>query len=129
MLFEHPIVQLSNGLRVANFSSAHPFTFSDGTVLPGCALEMGKALELQKTEVPVVNSHGRWADVRLVFELSEPVATALAVLEARPDVDIVLVPLPVLEAIRETELDFPKARVMRAVDRVTRTVCIDKFCV
>lgn len=28
------ITKLSNGLRVANFSSPHPFTFEDGSVIP-----------------------------------------------------------------------------------------------
>lgn len=31
---ERPIVELSNGKLVANFSSPHPFTFTDGNILP-----------------------------------------------------------------------------------------------
>lgn len=59
------IVKLSNGKKVANFSSAHSFTFTDNTVLPGVSIELCQKLELKVNEN--ISKNG---DVKLSFEIT-----------------------------------------------------------
>jgi hypothetical protein len=127
---EYPVVTLSNGLRVANFSSPHQFLFEDGTVLEACSPERAKRLMLvqHETEVPTGK---QWTDIELRFDMSEVVVSALKEPHADEEVDIVLVPFPVLQVLQHTELLglFYKCRVIRVADRVTKAIHIDKFCV
>ena len=44
------IFTLKNGLRVANFSSPHPFTFTDGTIIPAVEDEKARNLMLEVKE-------------------------------------------------------------------------------
>ena len=132
-----PIVTLSNGLRVANFSSPHSFEFEDGTVLPACEEERAKETQLNKVEreTPHAVLEGV-VDVSLVFEMSDVCRAALEEAEAlaeKGDVDIILVPFPVREALcRErgvASLAGTPFRVILTKDRVTRTVFTSRFCV
>lgn len=122
-----PKVSLSNGLRVANFSSPHPFTFEDGSVLEACSAERAKTLMLGSIEVETPN-RGGWTDIGLEWELSAAVEDALIELEQDDEVDIVLVPFPVMTALKEAGRDVGKARVIRVRDRVTKEIHIDRFC-
>ena len=40
------IITLSNGKKVANFSSPHPFTFTDGSVIPAVSNEESERLKV-----------------------------------------------------------------------------------
>lgn len=122
-----PKVSLSNGLRVANFSSPHAFTFEDGSVLEACAPERAKALMLESVETEVQNPGG-WVDISLEWKLSDEVSDALIELEQDDEVDIFLVPFPVMTALKEAGRDVGKARVIRVKDRVTKEIHIDRFC-
>ena len=128
---EHPIT-LVGGIRIANFSSPHPFLFTSGEELPGCSPEISKSLMLHTTEVEHLNVCG-WIDIELRFEMSEIVEDALNALCDQDNVDIVLVPLPVLRAADNSEGMHPsvkeKARVCRVADRVTKALFPDRFCV
>jgi len=144
-----PVVVLSNGLKVANFSSPHPFTFDDGSVLPGCSPEMSRSLMLDAREEETRSECGRFSNINLSFDMSETVFEALESLSDL-DVDIVLVPLPVMQAAkawfneiappspRSPRYDdddkrffkgFSKLRTCRVADRVSKTVYHDKFCI
>jgi len=130
-----PIVTLSNGLRVANFSSPHPFTFVDGTILPACSNDRARALMLDVTED--INPHNiGGVDIGLIelsFQLSGDVdaeVTRLLKLEHK-GFDLVLCPLPVLNAISSIGWRHPVEKIfvgIRIADRVTKTCYIDKFC-
>lgn len=128
---DHPIVRLSNGVTVANFSSPHPFTFEDGTVLPACSEIVTDLGTLDQQEI-IYARHEKFNDIHLRFALNENIVKALDDLH-KEDIDIILVPFPVLEAIKESSYDlfthFPKVRVIRVVDRVRKTISCDKFCV
>jgi|APGre2960657404_1045060.scaffolds.fasta_scaffold150721_1 hypothetical protein len=121
-----PVVELKNGIRIANFSSPHPFKFDDGTILPACSPERAKALMLESTEREI--PRGRWTDIELEFSLSDSVRQAVRELELRTDIDIILVPFPVLEALEKAECYTQKCRVVRVADRVNKTIYSDKFC-
>ncbi len=73
---ETPMVELSNGLVVANFSSPHSFTFTTGEVLGACAGERAKALMLESEEIETTRAVGlkhQWTDIELKFSMSAAV--------------------------------------------------------
>lgn len=132
-----PTTTLSNGIRVANFSSAHAFRFDDGSELPACDSERCKALMLRQVEKTTDHPMG-WTDISLSFEMSEVVRRELDRINNDPDIDIVLVPLPVLLLVREQRKMYDeglcpngwqKCRGVRMADRVTKVAHHDRFCV
>lgn len=144
-----PVVTLTNGLRVANFSSPHPFNFEDGSVLEACNPDRVKAGELKRQE-----DERAWGgldrdDIVAVvpkFSLSNSVWELLVELENDKNVDIVLVPFPVLEVLRScrsfkmdllgdlddievTLLDkLSKVGTICVKDRTTKAIFINRFC-
>ena len=122
------ITTLSTGLRVGNFSSPHEFKFTDGSVLPACSEERARLLMLEATEYLVPSGCGRYADIGLTFSMSGEVAAALDAAE-QTDVDLVLIPFPVMTAMKQAGRDIGKCRVCRVADRVNKTIYHDKFCV
>jgi len=129
-----PVVKLKNGLRVGNHSSAHAFTFDDGSVLPACTGGRARAYKLVPVERFWPSPCGRWKDVDLDFELPAKVILSLIATAARDDVDVILVALPVLILVREADwLDDDcvreKVRAIRKVSRVGDVIFSDKFCI
>lgn len=125
-----PTVVLENGLRVANFSSPHEFKFDDGTVLPACSPEHARELMLEAQErVHTVDVNGIIInDIDLSFEMSGSVLRALNECSHLKDIDIAIVPLPVLQLVREISFDGPVMfRGIRVADRVLKTVSSNKF--
>jgi len=124
-----PVITLKNGVRVANFSSPHPFTFVDGSVLPACSPERAQATKLESIETPVPHpTLPGVVDISLRWGMTHAIASDLAVLNERDDVDVVLVPFPVMTALKEAGQPVGKARVIRVADRVAKTIFTDKFC-
>jgi hypothetical protein len=132
-----PVVTLSNGVRVANFSSPHTFKFVDGTVLPACTPVRAQRLRLEAVETKLSHAKLPVTDVLLDWRLTGQVMTALGELERREDVDIILVPFPVMTAYKTYLFeqfghdDVPnvgKMRVIRVADRVSKEIHIDRFC-
>ena len=133
---EAPAVTLSNGLRVANFSSPHPFNFVDGSVLPTCDKERSEALSMNRDKDivepwvgPLFNVSAPITAVKPVFDLTAAVLDELTAAQETWDVDIVLVPFPLLQALRVgNHLDrFTKVATVIMVDRITKCAAIDKF--
>jgi len=124
-----PIITLTNGLRVANFSSPHPFQFNDGSVLPACPPERAKELMLNaiEQEVPHPTVAGI-TDIWLDWELPANMRDELAKLNAREDIDVLLIPFPVMTAIKNADLPIGKCRVIRVADRISKEIYIDRFC-
>lgn len=130
------IITLSNGLRVGNFSSPHSFTFIDGNVLPKVSDNFAKEMMLDLKETPVRNhKHGPKVktvkkDFRLTPLLHEAIAWWVTIYET-DQVDVVLVPLPVMDAMSkvfsESKLMAMPFRVISVADRVTKAIEIDKF--
>jgi hypothetical protein len=123
-----PIITLLNGLRVANMSSPHPFNFTTGEVLPACSADEAQRLKLDSVEIEEPGIKGT-IDIRLQFKLNEVVTTHLHELNAREDVDIILVPFPVLQAMKDSHWAIGKCRVIRVADRVSKAICCDRFCI
>ena len=134
------IVTLSNGLRVANFSSSHEFNFVDGTVVPAVPKSICDELSLARDDkdapwpgpLPQRRMSEASPRVRAVtpgFALTGPILMALAKLQHSPDVDIILIPFPMLQSIKDTGLieEFTKCGTVMMADRVTKAAHIDQF--
>ena len=123
-----PTVTLSTGLRVANFSSPHSFRFTDGSVLPSCSFDHSDRGKLDTEEVDAPGLAGT-TDVTVRWKLSDGIRELMAEAEATEGVDIFLVPLPFLTALKEAGLPIGRYRVVRVADRNTKTIHTDRFCV
>ena len=119
---------LSNGIKVGNFSSPHPFNFVDGIVIDRCEPDRVMASMLFCAEVETPGIKGS-VDLEIKWNLTDKVIELLTDAELS-DVDIYLVPFPVMTAIKEADMleNFSKARVIRVADRETKEIHIDKFC-
>lgn len=131
-----PSIILPNGTEILNFSSPHPFNFDTGEVLPACSAARSKALSLEaeETEFPA-GTHG--IDIALRFKMSDAVREELLRLAALVTEAplVVLVPFPVMQAIKATwDLDVDQVcmtpfRCVRSADRVTKVIYHNRFCV
>lgn len=123
-----PTITLNNGIVIANFSSRHSFSFDTGEELPGCSEDRARALSLDARETESPSPCGRFIDIRLEFAVSSAVHEAL-IEAARAPVDIILVPLPVMQAAQAADHPaLPKMRTARAADRVRKTTHSTRFC-
>jgi len=127
---------LSNGLRVANFSSPHPFRFTDGTIIPPVDADLAIKLMLDVDETSHPQRSSKFKTVSLEWTLSERCADEIDywfTFFAMKKVDVVLVPLPVMTALKSiwNQKDILKSpfRVIRVADRITKSIHIDKFCI
>lgn len=123
-----PIITLSNGLRVANFNSAHPFNFEDGTVLEAVPESVCKNTMLDSEDVETFN--GKYIEVEKKFIASDSFIARLEyVLKFKDWFDVCLVPLPALNIINEIKwIKNHKFRTIYVTDRITKAVSISKFC-
>lgn len=132
---EAPAITLTNRLRVANFSSPHPFHFEDGVVLEACDEARSRALSMERADMEVpwpvdlVNVLGPVWAVRPVFGLTELVLEELNKLQEAWDVEVILVPFPMLQALQLAKLDdrYNKAATIIVADRIKKTIKIDRF--
>ena len=141
-----PVVKLSNDIRVGNFSSPHDFTFTDGTILPAVSDE--EALRLKVKFIEDAKKSMSWSgspydNVELGFELTDEILDEINEWEELFDdkkVDIVLIPLPMLTAMKglhknneykwsRTLLRSSPFRCIRIEDRTHKLVSINKFCI
>ena len=127
---------LKNGIRVANFSSPHDFKFDDGTVLPAVSNEESDRLKINFDEDISYNQIGDivCTDIKLSFTLTEAVKIKIddwLIAWNEDRVDIVLVPLPMLTAMKNQEYDIVDSpfRCIRVEDRTDRVVSSKRFCV
>ena len=126
------IIELTNGKRVANFSSPHPFTFEDGIILPAHSKEFAEKYKVDYIETPI-NDDG---DVTLQFEISSDVRKLMGkyyTLYDNDEVDVVFCPLPMIQGIKDTIPSFDLIdspfRSIRMKSRTEKVICIDKQCV
>lgn len=124
-----PIITLHNGVRIVNFSSPHPFNFVTGEILPGCSSERANHLMLQAEE-RLVSNGGGWKDMILKFNMSKNVWDELSKLNNDSNIDIILVPLPVMQAWKTANSNITgKLRTCRVADRVSKKIYSDIFCI
>lgn len=122
-------IKLSNGKRVANFSSPHSFTFTDGSVLPAVSDSVAEFLKV--TFIEAVDNNG---DVSLTFDLSEQVYKRMKFFMyswQKGRIDVVFCPLPMITALRLKGFDIKNSpfRAIRIEDRIKKLVSIDKQCI
>jgi len=122
------IVTLSNGKKVANFSSPHPFTFEDGTVLPAVSEEISRSLS-----VDFIEKEDGDGDIHLSFWISLNCGIAVEKWEEKwrnKEVDIVFCPLPMITALKADDYNLKNSpfRSIRVVDRISKLVSINKQC-
>jgi len=139
---------LKSGLRIANFSSFHPFHFDTGEILPGHSKEWCDAMSLEVEEKENkywLRDHGNGdpiyvTDIELCFNLGRDVSEAIRrwyVLWEKGRVDIVLMPLPVARAWEKFSNDlntykYPGPfRIVRVKERACEPKIIysDRFCI
>lgn len=131
------ITTLENDMRVANFSSPHSFKFTDGNELPPVDDETANDLMLTAHETRHTDrKRARVKTISLFFELPENVKDEIDywyTLWAMKKVDIVIVPLPVMQCLREiwTEKTIITSpfRVVRMADRINHIIHSDTFCI
>lgn len=121
-----PVLTLRNGIRVANFSSPHPFHFVTGEVLPACDEERCRHLSAVAKEVET--ERDGWIDIQLAFELGNECVEEIVRLEADDSIDVILAPLPIVQAARAAGIGT-KLRTVRMADRVQKLAHVDRFCV
>lgn len=131
----HYIHTLMNGVRIANFSSNHEFRFDDGTILPGVTDELCNRLKLEKNEelyksLPYYDHFINLVTVS--FSKSDNVIDELAYWKRKfydDEVDLVIVPLPVLRLFDENDdhLPFVGVNVMERTE--PKVIYSNKFCV
>jgi hypothetical protein len=127
---KNTIIELSNGKLVANFSSPHPFTFTDGSVLPPVSNEDSERLKIQFNEV--VHPNG---DTELSFELTEAVREQMGYWMDKwnsGEVNVVFCPLPMITAIKNlnpNSVIHSPFRSVRMEDRIAKLVSIEKQCI
>lgn len=93
------IITLSNGKRVANFSSPHSFTFTDGSEIP--AVDAEESVRLKVTFNEDIDEDG---DIFLHFTLSDAVLEEMKYwmkLWINKEVDVVFCCLPMITAIKD----------------------------
>ena len=132
-LNKYPSIKLEEkGIRVVNYSSPHTYTFHTGEVLPACSDEVAQETKLEPYHNKTYNDKG-WLDVRINYALSKLQYKELPELAALDIIDVILVPYPVMNCIREYgSLYFKvkdKARVCKLHDRVTKVIRSDEFCI
>ena len=143
-----PVITLKNGINIANFSSPHPFNFITGEILPACEDKWSNRMKLHIEEIEHTNSietiNGTnfalkmstdkvcVVDVELKISIQRHVREALYILMHYDDIDIILVPHMVLQAMKNHNghgMITDKCRVIRCADRITKEIYSDKFCI
>lgn len=128
------IIKLSNGKKVANFSSPHEFKFEDGSVLPAHDADWANLYRIDMHEYHMKDGSG---DIVISCTLSDKVRELMAdwhKLYIYDDVDVVFCPLPMITAIKEDEqlgpayLSDSPFRTVRIPDRINKLVSISKQC-
>ena len=136
--------RLSNQLIVGNFSSPHPFTFDDGSVLSAVSDYDSERLKVTFTETIIRDEHkfrklhSDVSTVQLKFTLNEEIENEMKEwlkMWEHNDVDIVLCPLPMIQALQQGhESNFMSLlnspfRAVRMKDRIKKLSSIDTFTI
>lgn len=126
------IITLSNGKKVANFSSPHEFIFTDGSYLKRVPMEISDKLKVTFIEKDLGDG-----DISLRFDLSADLLAEVSeymILWVKGEVDVVFCPLPMITAMKESKkipftVKNSPFRSIRIENRLLKHVSIDKQCI
>ena len=136
-LNKYPSIKLNSGIKIVNYSSPHTYKFHTGEELPACSDEVAQDTKLEAHHDKDKNDKG-WYDITIFYTLSEMQKKELPMLAEFNEIDIILVPFPVLNCIRfdgnylsnkKWSTAFNKIRVCKLDDRITKVIRSDEFCV
>ena len=116
-----------NGVTVANFCSPHQFNFITGEVLEACSQERSSRLQLEAVERKRKNPKG-WMDLNISYELTDDIKKELKELQDDENIDIIIVPMPLLSALKNETDDIGKCRTIRFTDRMRVKIHSNRFC-
>lgn len=130
-----PIVTLTNGLRIANFSSPHTFTFDDGSVLGACTKERSLSFNIQMKEFrhTTQDEDDRYIFIQVLPVMTDNCVSELDSITDNNDIDLCIVPRPVIDAMKEDGrtsyiADSGKFVTGRLKDRINKVLYSNKFC-
>jgi len=136
---KYPCIKLNSGIKIANFSSPHRYKFHTGEELMACEDEVANDMKLNENHY--YYQQKGWEDVEIRYELSDKIYDDLLELSSEDGIDIILVPYPVMNCVKESALKvggastfdgiqsiLNKIRVCKLDDRVTKVIRSDKFC-
>ena len=98
------------------------------------------ANDMKLNESHTYHQHKNWEDVEINYELSDKIYDDLLELSSEPNLDIILVPYPIMNCVKEAQKScwmedkeeynsiLEKIRVCKLDDRVTKVIRSDKFC-
>mgnify|MGYP003148775292 CR=1 FL=1 len=149
LLGEFTQIVLDNGISVVNFSSAHPYKFETGEILPPCTLEVAHKYKMKNIEITQTtikknsNVDLQWTDVTMNYGMTKDILTALDELTKIETVDIILVPFILVDTIKvdmkrsdRTKYYFmedmiSKVRTCKKVDPrdIRQGIKSDMFCI
>lgn len=119
------IITLSNGKRVANFSSPHSFTFTDGSEIP--AVDAEESVRLKVTFNEDIDEDG---DVTLHFTLSDAVIEEMKYwmkLWENEKVDVVFCCLPMITALKDAMIEYDNSYGLWRIDKEVAYAEGEKF--
>jgi len=123
-----PIITLTNGIKVMNMNSPHPFTFEDGSILPAVPEDIAKSTQLDSEDIESFNGKFTVVEKRFVMSPSCKMRVTECFYKAvKYGVDVILTPLPVLLLLKDKNMHtiFYSTFV---TDRISKKISIDKFC-
>ena len=131
-----PLITLSNGLKVVNFSSPHEFKFVDGSVLPACSQERSNTLKLESTYLnyTIVIKGVEVESLCFDYRMIRCVLREIERIREECYADVVLVPLSVLKLLHTgpyTHFFLCESPIFRGpvvANEETNELHIDKFC-
>jgi|TARA_R100000501_G_C2536899_1_gene57402 hypothetical protein len=136
---KYPCIKLNSGIKIANFSSPHRYKFHTGEELTACEDEVANDMKLNENHY--YYQQKGWEDVEIRYMLSDKIYDDLLELSSEDGIDIILVPYPVMNCVKESALKvggastfdglqsiLNKIRVCKLDDRVTKVIRSDKFC-
>ena len=133
LLSQFPFITLNNGVKICNFSSAHPYTFETEEILPACTMKVAQEHKLSDDNVTsprfvgisayeqyyVDHEYSRFNDKGERMKPRDPnkpdyedvrinyylEENSIAALTAlaRTDLDVILVPYPVKQCIDDAK--------------------------
>ena len=133
-LNKYPSIKLDSGIRIVNYSSPHTYKFHTGEELPACSNKVAQDTKLEAYHGKEKNDKG-WYDITIRYDLSRMQQKELMQLSILNEVDIILVPYPVLNCLKQFGDNMYNPKIMKKVrvckldDRVTKVIRSDEFCV
>jgi hypothetical protein len=123
-----PCTVLQNGLHVANYGSHHSFEFEDGTTLLAASKTRVDLITLPVRETELQSPyHKDVSDVRIEWRLTPDIGKNLKGLKAHEEIDVLIVPTPILEALKNEEEEIGKCRVCWLVSRTPKICSTTRF--